>query len=149
MNHFSNNTKLTTKVGLSYSLRNLNWFNNIDIDSFFPKCYDLSNTEDCEEFKHTFKLLKAEAILKRFVEKEQISIDIVETALKVTERRILSLDDLLDWKIHLDCLISDKEWEKIGYDELSAEDWVKKTYESWLKKNNAKSPVLGKTKKGT
>lgn len=30
---------------------------------------------------------------------------------------------------------------------MSAQDWVKKTYENWMKKNNARSPSLGKVKK--
>lgn len=55
---------------------------------------------------------------------------------------------MLERKQNMENLISDKEWEKIGYDELSAQDWVKKTYENWMKKNNAKSPSLGKVKKG-
>lgn len=147
MNHFSNNTKLTTKAGLAVSLWSLSWFNEVNLDSFFPQCFNLSNSDDLEDFKQQFKLLKAEAILKRFVEKEQISLEIVETALKVTQRRLYSIDDFLEKKQNFEFLINDKEWDKIGYDELSAEEWVKKTYETWMKKNNAKSPTLGKTKK--
>jgi tubulin monoglycylase TTLL3/8 len=40
VNHFTTATSITTKVGLTHSLRNLIWFTNVDIDTFYPKCYD-------------------------------------------------------------------------------------------------------------
>ena len=40
MNHFRNNDSYTTKSGLSKNLKNL-ISKDVDIDQFFPKCYDL------------------------------------------------------------------------------------------------------------
>lgn len=42
VNHFSNNNLLTSKVGLSSSLKNLTWWTNESMDTFFPKCFSLS-----------------------------------------------------------------------------------------------------------
>jgi len=64
VNHFERNASITTKVGLCKSLRNLIWFENVDIDAFYPKCYDLSDVHDYEEFLEEFKKMKAESVLK-------------------------------------------------------------------------------------
>ena len=42
VNHFPKAQAITTKVGLMHNLKNLIWFNNIDIETFYPRCYDLS-----------------------------------------------------------------------------------------------------------
>ena len=41
VNHFDKNTAVTTKVGLCHNLKNLIWFENVDIDEFYPRCFDL------------------------------------------------------------------------------------------------------------
>lgn len=58
VNHFEKNTSITTKVGLAKNLRNLIWFNNVDIETFYPNCYDLNDVNDYEDFIETFKALK-------------------------------------------------------------------------------------------
>ena len=50
VNHFSTATSITTKVGLTHSLKNLIWFNSVDIDTFYPRCYDLAIGEELEDF---------------------------------------------------------------------------------------------------
>ena len=42
VNHFPKASAITTKVGLMHNLKNLIWFNNIDIETFYPRCYDLA-----------------------------------------------------------------------------------------------------------
>ena len=42
VNHFPKAQAITTKVGLMHNLKNLIWFNSIDIDTFYPRCYDLA-----------------------------------------------------------------------------------------------------------
>ena len=46
VNHFYKATSITTKVGLTHSLKNLIWFNAVDIDTFYPRCYDLGIEEE-------------------------------------------------------------------------------------------------------
>jgi tubulin monoglycylase TTLL3/8 len=67
VNHFEKNTALTTKVGISRTLRNLIWFNNVDIDTFYPRCYDCNDEGEFEDFLEDFKTTKAEAILKLYM----------------------------------------------------------------------------------
>ena len=55
INHFDKNTLITTKVGLCHSLRNLIWFNNVEIDTFYPICFDLNEENDIQDFKEEFK----------------------------------------------------------------------------------------------
>ena len=55
VNHFYKATSITTKVGLTHSLKNLIWFNSVDIDTFYPRCYDLGLTEELDDFIQEFK----------------------------------------------------------------------------------------------
>lgn len=48
-------------------MKNLIWFNNVDIDTFYPRCYDLNDPEDLENFKEDFKTTKAEGMLKNYL----------------------------------------------------------------------------------
>lgn len=50
VNHFSTATAITTKVGLTHSLQNLIWFNNVDIDTFYPRCFDCGIQEELDDF---------------------------------------------------------------------------------------------------
>lgn len=50
-----------------HNLKNLIWFNNIDIETFYPRCYDLALTEEQDDFAQEYMAVKAECHLKRFV----------------------------------------------------------------------------------
>lgn len=45
-NHFEKNGVITTKIGLTKSLRNLLWINDTSEDNFYPKCFDLNDEDD-------------------------------------------------------------------------------------------------------
>ena len=110
-NHFDKSTVITTKVGLCHSLRNLIWFNSVDIDTFYPRCYDLSDIAEREDFYTEFKAIRAESILKQAVSGTLVSEKVLKVALKVCKKRMRDLDDLIDdpklssWE-----LVSDKDW---------------------------------------
>lgn len=55
VNHFSKNTMITTKSGLAKSLKKVNTFHDIDHDSFFPRCYNLKEEDELEDFQLEFK----------------------------------------------------------------------------------------------
>jgi len=58
VNHFQNNIELTKKVGLSKNLKNLVLYKNVDVDNFYPRCFDLFDKLDFEDFIEDFKLNK-------------------------------------------------------------------------------------------
>ena len=44
------------------------WFNEVDVNEISPRGYDLQSVEQRADFIQDFKQMKAESILKRFVE---------------------------------------------------------------------------------
>ena len=50
VNHFCKASNITTKIGLLHSLKNLIWFNNVDVDEFFPRGFDLKDKDDRLDF---------------------------------------------------------------------------------------------------
>ena len=45
VNHFSNNNLLTSKIGLCNSLKNLTWWTDDSMESFFPSCFVISKVQ--------------------------------------------------------------------------------------------------------
>lgn len=83
VNHFRYNGVITTKVGLCRNLWKVIYFNNVDVDSFFPKCYALKDDGEWDDFCEYFKVTKAESILKRFAQSEVIDPDMLDAAMTV------------------------------------------------------------------
>lgn len=50
VNHFNNNHHLTSKYGITRRLRTLILGHNVDADRFYPRCYDLGDQVDFENF---------------------------------------------------------------------------------------------------
>ena len=59
VNHFAKSACFTTKAGLTQSLKNLVHFSPVDVNSFYPRCYDLRDDGEMEDFMYDFKLVKA------------------------------------------------------------------------------------------
>lgn len=59
VNHFPKTPLITSKVGLTHSLRNLFWFRNVDINTFYPRCYDLTVNAEHSDFLQEFKMIRA------------------------------------------------------------------------------------------
>lgn len=117
VNHFTTATSITTKVGLTHSLRNLIWFNNVDIDTFYPRCFDCGIQEELDDFIQEFKAVKACSYLKTYIREvrecyealeadgnEQnatisapsISKKVLATSIAVCTKRTRDLNDLID-----------------------------------------------------
>ena len=116
---------------------------SINPDSFFPCCFDLTDPDDFDAFKEKFMLIKAESIVKKFYhEIETIDEKVVKTALDICERRLLSLDEIIDIKDFPESLVEDFEWDIIGKDELDEKSLQKKKHTDWLKKMDCKTTRL-------
>lgn len=153
VNHFPKAQAITTKVGLMHNLKNLIWFNNIDIETFYPRCYDLSLTEEQEDFEQEFKAIKAECLVKRFVRELQesamseegeikttVSDKTLKIGLKVCERRLKDLNEMIDDPKAFESLVSDSEWKVLGADELNEEKLKNQKHEKWLSSQNMSLP---------
>lgn len=124
VNHFEKATNITTKNGLCKTLKNCAWASSVDADSFYPKCFQTSQEGDFEEFVSYFKMVQAESILKRLIslgdlgqrdseEYRTLLKDKIETAVKITKRRVMDVDDYLDGE---GCTqdVTEREWEIIS-----------------------------------
>ena len=58
VNHFDNNLVFTSKYGLARNLRTLIYSDNIDCYEFFPRCFDLADVQEFEDFIENFKATK-------------------------------------------------------------------------------------------
>ena len=152
MNHFSSAASITTKVGLTHSLKNLIWFNAVDIDTFYPRCYDLAIGEELDDFIAEFKQLKAVGYMKIYVREmreafkasgnsateeiksKTVSDKIFKVAMKVCKHRVRDLDDLIDDPCGFEALVSDQEWAILSSDEHSDKSLAAKKHEQWMKK---------------
>lgn len=117
VNHFDKNTSITTKSGLCRSTKNLIWFQKEDIDTFFPRCFDLNDVAEFDDFIEDFKLSEAEKFLKIFKNsngegaKNPLLILKVLVSLEIFERRLQSLDMTINQLI------------KGTYETVTAEEW--------------------------
>lgn len=140
INHFNNSTCITTKVGLCKVLKNSQYRSTIDIFSFYPLCYDLSQPEEINEFIEEYKFQKAQSILKKFVlnfthsNLPNFDSKIIETALSIVKIRIQNIDLILDSpeKIFRGFTVPDDLWEIIKNDEITPELLKKRKHEKRL-----------------
>jgi tubulin monoglycylase TTLL3/8 len=87
LNGFGKTSCLTTKAGLTKSLRNLTVFESADPDTIYPRCFNLSLETDRQGFFDTFIRIAAQSVLKKMDEWAppheivQIALAVVDTFL--------------------------------------------------------------------
>ena len=99
VNHFEKNTSITTKNGLCRNIRNLIWSRGEDVDMFFPRCFDLNDLSEFDDFVEDFKFSEAEKLLKSIsldkVSSQKNSIELFKliVALYICERRLKPVEE--------------------------------------------------------
>jgi hypothetical protein len=68
-NHFAKAGNITTKAGLIHSLRNVNLFTEADQHVFYPRAYDLGDSNDYADFVDEFRCIEAEKVLRQIVDR--------------------------------------------------------------------------------
>ena len=129
-----------------HNLKNLIWFNNVDIDTFFPRCFDMGLQEETDDFLQEFKAVKAESYLKIYIREMResylakgeavtsVQSNVLKVALKVCEKRTKDLDEMIDDPTAFQALVSDDEWKILGADELNDKTLAQKKHSDWMKK---------------
>lgn len=125
VNHFAGAAAcLTTKAGLLRSLRQIHWQGGPDVDSFFPRCYDLAaESDETRAFEVDFRWTLAQSLVRRALRDDEAptrdapSAREVDLALRVCRQRI-EYDEALtafggeDDAVELPAL-SDAEWASL------------------------------------
>lgn len=68
-------------------------------------------------------------------DKTTITDKLLKVAMKVCEKRLKDLDDLIDDPNAFSSLVTDEEWKILGADELNVETLAQKKHEDWMLKN--------------
>ena len=66
INHFQENKSITAKFGLSRNIRNLASLGK-DPNHFFPRCYDINDVAELEDFFEDFKYSQIKSYLFAFI----------------------------------------------------------------------------------
>ena len=65
--------------------------------------------------------------------KSRVKEKVISIAIKVTERRLKDLDEMIDDPKAFELLVSAEEWRILGFDELNEKKLQKQKYEQRLK----------------
>lgn len=121
VNHFWRSWELTTKVGLTMSMRNAHWHGTMKGDAFYPRAFNLYDVNERADFVCDFRLTKAEAIMHGFISHFDtkatwtFSEDVLRTAVNICRRSLWDWDDLIDNDGTGPLIISDTDWELLKY----------------------------------
>jgi hypothetical protein len=100
VNHFHENKNITAKFGLCRNIRNLAAIPH-DPNVLFPRCYDVNDVAELEDFFEDFKVSQAKACLFQFVSaKGRIHPEqarVLKLVMEILQRELLPIEKKLDF----------------------------------------------------
>ncbi|GMH42565.1 hypothetical protein BSKO_10484 [Bryopsis sp. KO-2023] len=155
VNHFRNSFQcLTTKFGLLKSLKTLVWHFDTDMNTFFPRCYNLSDEAECVAFDVDFKRCAARSVLKRVLKDGRFhpagvpNHETVEAAITICRSHLAFCRDLIEEDVHdgnapqLPSNLTEAQWKLVL--ECPIFNFGKDPKRKW----NCKRKRTGKKRKG-
>jgi len=97
--------------------------------------------------KKYIRELKTSAMSEEGEIKTSVKDLVIKTAIKVTERRLKDLNELIDDPKAFENLVSPAEWKILGAGELNEKKLQKQNHEKWLKSQNMALPPKPTKKK--
>ncbi|CAD8207332.1 unnamed protein product [Paramecium octaurelia] len=92
VSRFASSKLLTTKFGLARSLKSCYILGGVDSNIFFPRCYDLSDEGDFEDFLEEYKFTFAENYIKKNPKDEQK----IQIAIQILNYKLMSIQDKIN-----------------------------------------------------
>jgi len=104
INHFDRNTSITTKAGLARNIRNLIWYENEDVDDLYPRCYDVNDIAELDDFLDDYKFNQAIATLHGAIDSKDLTYQVPEcnmamlkicVANDICQRRLKPIEEII------------------------------------------------------
>ncbi|KRX02895.1 hypothetical protein PPERSA_04098 [Pseudocohnilembus persalinus] len=151
-NHYQFLDTLTSKFGLCRNLKTL-IYDNIDVDRFFPRCYDLADQNQFDDWLEDYKFTKNECVLKTMYENlklEEYQITKhdelkIRLCAHICKRRYKDFNQQIDL-INNDIfpIISPQEWDIIWNSSIDIYEQDKTKFKKWI--NYLKNPEKAELK---
>ena len=114
VNHFEENKNITAKFGLTRNIRNLAILGR-DPNYLYPRCFDVNDVAELEDFFEDFKLSQLKSYLQQFIQNKGLiypkQIEILQLTLKILSRDLLPFGAKIDMiRKGKSLLISQEEW---------------------------------------